>query len=379
MALIDPTELNLEIMMIGGRRTGKTSVLAAMQDCFDKVFGRSDIVCSTGGETTLNVIEQKRQEMNDYLALASQNKDFVPDGTPTSGDDTYTFDVFLKKKRKDKIHLNFYDFPGEFIENRGDDIKAKIAESHVLMIVIDTPYLMEDDGQYNDPRNRCYRITEMIKDSLDVNDMDLPKLVLFVPLKCEKYFWEKRMNEVIAAVKKQNAYGSLIDYLSSGDDVNCEVAITPILTIGTAIFSRFERDSETHEYIMNEVDKYPSKPLYYFSEQARAAAVNQGVEQKYAAEPKYCEQPLVYTLSYALQMMADTIDKGEPEISIFGKIFNTTPIARAFKYIKENWLNFAAAKDFIDQRKKIRSHLVGNKAKDGFAILSDPLKFKAGA
>ena len=364
MAIIEETDLNLEIMMIGGRRTGKTSALAAMYGCFDSVFGKTDIICSVGGESTLDIIEAKRQEMIDYLALASENKDFVPDGTPTDGDETYTFDIFLKNKRNNKIHLNFYDFPGEWIKEKSTDIKEKISNSHVLMIVIDTPYLMEENGRYNDLRNRCYRITEMIKGNFDINKSKIPKLVLFVPLKCEKYYWENRMNEVAASIRREDVYGSLINYLSSGQNTNCELAITPILTIGTAIFSRFERDKETHDFIMNNKYKYPSKPLYYFNEEACRAAVKKGSNQKYAADPQYCEQPLVYTLSYALKMMAMAISKDE---GFWGNLL---------KYFKENWLDFASASDFVTQRDKIQKHLVLDK--NGFTILSDPLKFKAG-
>ena len=376
MAIIEETDLNLEIMMIGGRRTGKTSVLAAMHGCFDSVFGKTDIICSVGGESTLDIIEAKRQEMIDYLALASQNKDFVPDGTPTAGDETYTFDIFLKNKRNNKIHLNFYDFPGEWIKEKSADIQEKIAKSHVLMIVIDTPYLMEENGQYNDRRNRCYRITEMIKGNFDINKSELPKLVLFVPLKCEKYYWEDRMNEVAAAIRKEEVYGSLINYLSSGQNTNCELAITPILTIGTAIFSRFERDKETHDFIMNEKYKYPNKPLYYFNEEACRAAVKKGSNQKYAADPQYCEQPLIYTLSYALKMMAMAIEKDNNDVGFWANLFGSSLFPMFLKYIKENWLNFASASDFIAQRAKIQKHLVLDE--HGFTILSDPLKFKAG-
>lgn len=33
--------VEIKVMMFGGRRCGKTSVLAAMQSCFEKEFGRA--------------------------------------------------------------------------------------------------------------------------------------------------------------------------------------------------------------------------------------------------------------------------------------------------------------------------------------------------
>ena len=63
-------------------------------------------------------------------------------------------------------------------------------------------------------------------------------------------------------------------------------------------------------------------------------------------------------------MMAMAIDKDE---GFWGNLL---------KFIKENWLDFASASDFVAQRAKIQKHLVLDR--HGFTILSDPLKFKAG-
>ncbi|MBR2214245.1 MAG: hypothetical protein IJ849_00645 [Selenomonadaceae bacterium] len=389
MAQGDKKNLSLQIMMLGGRRTGKTSVLASMQGCFNNVFGQTDLTIATASGTTLDIIEEKRREMQDYLALASKNKDFVPDSNPTQGDETYSFKVGFKGKMKDTIIFNFFDSPGEWLSSESERIAEEVAKSDVLMIVLDTPYLMEEGGQYNDRRNCCYRITELVKNNLDLSKPDVPKMVLFVPLKCERYYDSGEMDKVREAITGEDCYGDLINYLSNGQ-AGCEVAITPILTIGTAVFSRFQT-GEDGEYIMSPGrGGYPLKPLYYFTQKAIQAGERAGRGQKYAAAPKYCEQPILYTLFYALTMAAvaakDKNNKGIGWETILGAgiagLFGGWIVAliggAAYELLKTRFTGFASEEDFLKQAATVRNSMVLNNPQEGFALLSDPLKFRGG-
>ena len=257
-----------------------------MKECFDKQFKDTELHITPASGRTLDVIEAKRSEMENYLAKASRDEPFIPDSTPTQGDDTYRFNVKIKGK-PDVISLDFYDFNGEWLvggDPHYDDVQEQISRSDVLMIIIDTPYLMEDDGQYNDIRNRCFRITEAIKANFDVNS-SVPKMVLFVPIKCERYYDETRMEDVYNKIVSERCYGGLISYLQKC----CEMAITPIQTIGTASFTGFDFDPSTGTYLMGkEKDgkELPIYPEYNFNDKAREAAKRQGLDRKYAAEPK---------------------------------------------------------------------------------------------
>lgn len=384
--------LTLRVMMLGGRRAGKTSTLAAMQDCFNKQFKGTELNIITSGKDALNVIEAKRIEMERYLSMASRDEPFFPDNTPTQGDNTYRFNIKLKG-RPDVISLDFYDFPGEWLTAGNphyDDVEDQIKRSDVIMIILDTPYLMEEDGTYNDVRNRCFRITSAIMDNFDVN-ASVPKMVLFVPIKCEKYYDECRMSDLYNQIVSDRCYGSLIDFLKG----NCEVAVTPIQTIGTASFIGFDFDPATGNCLMSkEADgqELPKRPLYAFTMRARKAAERQKLGRKYAAEPVYCEQPAVYTLYYALtyaakvaEAKADNLKKGP-----FG-LFNRKLVEVFLKTLQKTlpsflWnpqhlqdlidrFSFASAEEFLKQRDVIckKMKLSG----DGFDILSpDILDFQ---
>lgn len=357
-----PYDLKLHVLMLGGRRCGKTSVLAAMQGCFDQVFAReTNLTISTSNLTTLDAMEKKRQEIENYFHESKYNFGFVADNSPTAEDSTYSFDIRCKgkdgkkkdKEKNSKIQVEFYDFPGEWLINEHIEwVERKINESDVIMITIDTPHMMEEDGVYHDNRNCCYRITELMKKNLN-SEEDNPKLILFIPLKCEKY----RDNMDVVAEQVRKSYKNLIDFLNKN---YCEIAITPIFTMGTAAFDRFLREQGVIKTI--KIDKnreIPEKSLYYFTKDAY-----QGNNTRPQASPKYCEQPLVYTLLYALTLVTHMKQKRLPQV-------------RKFNPVLDKFRNFASVSDYLDSKKGMYKNIeLYNK--DGYFLISDPMKFIEG-
>lgn len=286
-------DLVINVMMVGGRRCGKTSVLASMQSCFEeKVSQDTNLVLNTANSETLGTIEQKRAEMAMYFANKGPAKAFVPDSNPTLELASYGFDLELRlgqKKPGGRICINFIDYPGEWLSDKATTEETKQLETHmkmsrIMIIAIDTPYMMEEKGQYGEFTNRYYRVTEMIKKS---GFADGENMILFVPLKCERYFNEGKMDLVQNAICE--AYQNLIQHIKGSE--NCIAAITPILTLGGAEFSHFARN-EDGDIIMREGAAIPDQAIYYFPD-----------ETVKRPEPKFCEQPLFYVLAYTLDMV----------------------------------------------------------------------------
>jgi hypothetical protein len=146
---------------------------------------------------------------------------------------------------------------------------------------------MEENGRFSLSYNRVEDLTNCIKSStIDRNVGD--KLILFVPLKCEKYYLNNQMDEVKLRIKE--VYSQLFAYFSS-DFIKkyFTVAITPILTVGDVVFDDFGRD-ESKNIAVNRVpgSEYMRPKLVYY---------------KYANDspkfsPKFCEQPVLYILSF---------------------------------------------------------------------------------
>lgn len=228
---------------------------------------------------------------------------------------------------------------------------------NIIMIAIDTVYLMEKAanhkaefvGQYNERRNYCQYIANMVKEFFQVADGEPPKMIMFIPLKCEKYYNSGEMELVNGRI--HTAYKDIFSFVEKD---KYEIIIAPILTLGknTIEFSRFEY-GEDGEVMLDKDLMIPSMPKYIFKD----------ISCSYS--PKYCEQPLLYTLAYILDLMQKMKKNEKLNAGLFKK----------FKlYFMETYRDLASAQDFLERKKIIIEQL--EMENDGYEIISDPLQLK---
>lgn len=352
-------ECKINVMMFGGRRCGKTSVIAAMKSCIDEKFGGQSPLVMTYDNATLDIITKKEKEIKKFLNSSEQV--FVPDEGPSKGISEYSFDVSLKGK-KGTISLTFCDYPGEYLldSSKKDFFKEQIEKSNIFIIAIDTPMLIEEPdgadkdkiGRYNSDSNKpaivCNTIMTVLKDRGDCNT---PPLIIFVPLKCEKYHNENRMDEVNKKVHA--AYRPLFDFFCGLNEGHYEVVIAPILTFGenTAQFSRFEDENGD---IKEGSDGLPEKSLY----------IKNSIPAVYS--PMYCEQPLLYALGYLLHIAA--AQKEGKKTSKKNWLINF------FKKLFDSFYKLPNANDFLAQKDAICQELRKDNDGDGYEIVYDPME-----
>ena len=237
--------------MMGGRRCGKTSALASL---FDEM-GSSKVYkyFTVTDDTPLITKDCERQdslngktlELKEFLGKAN-TKTFLIDQTPTN----YFWDYYLKVQipgKNKKLFMQFRDSAGEFFEAGGahsDETKEYIAECDVFIIVVDTPYLMGTEDEHckelcteaiNLGTNRINDIHGFLTNIDDKEGTDA-KMVLFVPVKCEKWANEGRLDEVTARLKE--VYAKTITSLSAYNRMT--IGIVPIQTAGNILFSEFK-------------------------------------------------------------------------------------------------------------------------------------------
>ncbi len=360
--------LEINVMMIGGRRCGKTSVLAAMQNCFESQLGGfTPFVIGPSDGATLDVLEEKRNEVREYFLRRGEQRTFTPDSNPTLDVSKYPFYIKLKDS-SDSIKINFIDIPGEWLENNDhhDTIKALMEQSRILLVAIDTPYLMEEDGLYNDRRNRCFRISEMVK---NVGFADTDKgagLILLIPLKCERYLNDGRMEEV--SVKAKDAYQQMLQYVkqpgNKGERSLCQVAVTPIFTMGGAAFDRFERDGDM-EIIIEPHYKTPQNAIYYFPDMT-----------KKEPEPQYCEQPLLYVLEFTFRAAQAVVKKRNPigkAGEAIAQILKNAPANPLFSvivsFLADSISKWSGTEDYLKYAEEISKNL--KISGEGYRVLTD--------
>jgi hypothetical protein len=238
-------------------------------------------------DKTVNAMRNFRIQL---MNLATENKKRVERGGIAASADKKEYSFGLGFNGSDELGINFTDFPGGWLT---DDVKsAEIYEagsqSDVIFVPIDTPPLMEHDGEYhdyfNDPEHIRCAFNEIRR-----RDPDRKRLIVLAPIRCESYV-ETETNAETLNHKIHTAYGGLISFLSSGNNA---LVITPIQTVGGLRFSRFEETGEQDP---------PVDPVFVKK------------DRRSTYDPKDCDQPMRYLLRFMLRRHEESRYKGPLEI-----------------------------------------------------------------
>lgn len=289
------TKVPMKICMMGPRAVGKTTVLTAIFNESKKSFAGSNLVLHAAGDTGARLSKQSKKlnAIFAYLDMSVGEKDRPESGLDaTAYVSTFDFEFGIIGKEP-RVDLQVKDFPGEYIQNKPEIVSGFIKESVAIIIAIDTPHLMEKSGKFNEVKNRVKEISDFMQTAIETTDSE--KLVMLVPLKCEKYFNENRMPEVLERIKAE--YSQMIDCFSKSGKVACSV--TPIKTLGDVEFDDFS-------YINGDVrldrDGTPANVSYRFSS-------TPGNKPQY--KPRFCAQPLYHVLSFvAVQYKRNKANRG---------------------------------------------------------------------
>ena len=259
----------LSICMMGPRSVGKTTVLTS-------IFSESQAKLCEGSRLYMNALDQNTSKLNDYHtmlvdAVAKKDAANLPASNVVS---KFLFGIGIAG-RIPSVKLAVQDFPGEYLTSNmrddRDEVYNFMSGATVILIAVDTPYLMEDGGRYNNDKNKIDIVTHYLKDNASaVKD----KLVLFVPLKCERYMHDGRIEEV--SQKTVEAYSELIAFFRSN---NIASLVTPIITLGGMEFDRMVDTPAGTSDVAKIATYRPWEKLPQY-------------------RPLFCPQPLYYLLTY---------------------------------------------------------------------------------
>lgn len=184
-------------------------------------------------------------------------------------------------------------------------------------------------------------------------------MVLFVPLKCERYKNRKRMREVLNQVKE--GYGELIQYLTAPERAGLyTVAVTPVITMGGMEFLRFIRPADENGNLVRDGGGEPLKDVDIDRLTGRLM-MNWMAQYQYLTDaygdhyyqPGDCEQPLVYILLFLIAMGKQ---RGKGLFSGIWGILLRLPDQKSLE---------ACRQDLMEKRKADEEK--------GFAVLNDPM------
>lgn len=273
------SHLTLHACMLGARGVGKTSVLTAIFNNSRSLegFAGTSIKLQAKEETKKNL-----EVLKEYLSDAFTYRRDIAAIPASKGEEPFFFEIGLIDNSP-CVDLIVTDYPGEKLLSEPDYVSKKIKESEIVIIAIDAPYLMEQNAAYNEEKNQVLLTTKFITENIDSFEN---KLVMLVPLKCEKYLdlyaGNKRNDRSDEMTQKViSTYDTMIKTLEEKDNV--AVVVAPILTVGGVVFDRFESELNLH------IAKY----RFY------DGITSDGSQAKYL--PKFCAQPIFYLLSFVAQ------------------------------------------------------------------------------
>lgn len=342
----------INILMLGGKRCGKTTVLASMCNEIDKALAGTQLSLKPMNNTVENlnrasyVIRRKIGEFDRPLLRTTV------DENPTGSRQVYEF-VFTVPGIK-PMNVNIHDIPGEWLTTplHENEVKALIAQSQVIIIAIDTPYLfykMTDKGygEFHEEYNKPKEIANFFRNSLSPDEIK-DRMILFVPIKCERYYHltytpkinpsqRNYMQEVFESVCK--GYSDLLYYLRSTPQLlnSLTMAVTPILSAGGIDFVKFFTDSET------------GRVMSLYQEPEFLPDAYKGYR------PMFCEQPIVYALTYVMRLGLDGMWRPK---GLFGK--------------SNNSVMYAISNTYETLRNKMKRVPAGNMTSDGYYIIQNP-------
>lgn len=344
---------DFNILMFGARRTGKSSILASMIDSFNKLAPElRDQIRLEATPDTKALLQNKKTDLEDIFKNGCIDRvRWTADENPTDNSYEYEFEMYVRESKK-SYTINFMDIPGERLKDQRWEkmVLKELNNCQIIIIAIDTPHMMEEKGIYHDSFNITRDITRMIK---SIENHGIKRLFLFVPIKCEKYFYENRMGEVQAAIEEK--YRVLLNELKKGKRKTLyTVAITPILSLGGVVFDCFEVNAQGF------IERVAQGPLRLRPK----AAYYKLYEKNPHFSPRFCEQPVMYLLYFILRSATARSMIPIP------KVLNRIPDwFVGVKKLREVWTDIFTDTPLLESANQAKVYL--KTTGDGYKILQD--------
>ena len=178
------TSKELRFTVLGPSGAGKTSMLACMYNEFEDL--RSGMLVPD--PETSRIMQIAYSKLRNSANSPSPEFETAIEGTEDLRE--YKFGI---KGKNETLFIRFYDFPGGWMEQSSSNygqILEIAKQSDVILVAVNTPYVMEEDGFYAEAGISGATIQNIITTSYDGGN----KLILLVPIKFQKHlFLDEKM------------------------------------------------------------------------------------------------------------------------------------------------------------------------------------------
>lgn len=242
--------ITYRIVMFGGQRAGKSSMLASMFMTMEPRAQDAGLrLRSLGG-----AVSSLHQSYVDLIQMPARLQslgaaDTADIGTkPTVPGEQITYEFALGSPKFDIASLQFVDFAGEDLITHESDVVAQIDSADSVLVAINTPPMMEavEDPRWA-PLHRLHNLPDHFAAAVDRwrGSGYTPDLVVLAPIKCERWISEasevERLHEAV-----MRSYGSALSLLGrSPFKENTAICVCPVQTVGSVHYVGIERQVPT--------------------------------------------------------------------------------------------------------------------------------------
>ena len=113
--------------------------------------------------------------------------------------------------------------------------------SIAVLVAVNTPYFMEEDGQHADEGLSSWTIQNILTKSYEGGD----KLILLIPIKCEKYTETlEDTRQMREKMKGRGIFKMTVGLMNNPTYEDMSMVLMPIHTVGNAEFKEFRKDGK---------------------------------------------------------------------------------------------------------------------------------------
>ena len=328
-------EKGIKVLMVGGRRSGKSSMLAGLFEAMLSEDVRGIVKVEDVTEGQLDSPLLKIKELKEQLKECA-GKIIMDDKLATDKFNPYKLKISLPLTEH-STQIIFTDVNGEYYTNligkdgpeayqeRRERLLREVNHSDVILIAIDTPYLMEGVGAQNSLVNCMDGVQDLLA---DLKMEEQAKLVVLVPMRCEKWVRRGRIDDVVSKVERE--YEDIIRSLASPF---VEILVIPVSTVGSMEFHEFRHPYSYMENGQTLCCSITDDDNHVRFSDGRTVLLTRAVEARLTEDsrsvfpgthiirpnewflvtgsdykPKNCEQLAYHILRYTLERTQDAID-----------------------------------------------------------------------